>query len=99
MLLSTASLYLISPMLSWMNVETEFAILPSTRIGSLRFSSICTDQNMTSIRCRAILCSGVSALSDNAALLLRGIIIICMYVCARVLEPLCGKKGLHVMHG
>ena len=55
------------------NVETEFAILTSTRIGTLTFSRISPDQNMTSIRCRAMFRSGgLSALSRNSTLLLQG---------------------------
>ena len=55
------------------NVETEFAILESTRIGTLTFSSISPDQNITSIKCRAMLSfGGLSALSGNSILLLQG---------------------------
>ena len=71
------------------NVEAYFTILASTRVGTLTFSSISPDQNMTSIRCRAMLHSGgLSALiySDNSTLVLQGKVVCA--VCAMCMHEL-----------
>lgn len=54
--------------------NVEIALFPTTGSGSLRFTDLPHEYNMTRIRCRATFSSGTSATSsDSTVLLLQGI--------------------------